>query len=258
MAERLNQLNEERRAIESEMQASALNFLSSLPLQKNSLPQGICLFDKNCHQGVIGILASRVKDRFHRPIIAFAPFNDKELKGSARSIQGVHIRDVLAELDTRYPHLITKFGGHAMAAGLVINKDNFEEFSKAFNKIISEKVDEELLNQAIVSDGELLQEELDLEVAEILREAGPWGQAFPEPVFDGTFKVLDQQLVGGKHLKMNLQKDDKIVEAIAFYVNLEQWPNYRCQKVNAAYRLDINAFRSKKKLQLIVEYLEEV
>jgi len=258
MANVLNQLNDERRVIEQEMQTQALSVLKSLPLEKKYLPRGICLFDENWHQGVIGILAARVKDRYHRPVIAFAPStNDYELKGSARSISGLHIRDVLAEIAIRYPDLITKFGGHAMAAGLTIPKADFERFANAFDEIVSSKLSEDALNQTLFSDGELSKEELGLDIAEILREAGPWGQMFPEPLFDGVFQIIDQHLVGGKHLKMNLLKDGNIIEAIAFNIDLNRWPNYRCQAVSIAYRLDINEFRGNKKLQLIVEYLIE-
>lgn len=258
MAIVLDQLNDERRAIEQEMQTQALAVLNSISFKKTDLPRGICLYDENWHQGVIGILAGRVKDRFHRPVIVFAPANDIELKGSARSIYGLHIRDALSELTIKYPSLIKKFGGHSMAAGLTINRADFKKFSEAFNDIVCNKLDEESLNQVLLSDGELSKEELDLEMAEILREAGPWGQLFPEPLFDGVFTLLDQRLVGGKHLKMNLSKDDKVIDAIAFNVDLNRWPNYRCRAVNIAYRLDVNEFRGSKKLQLVVEYLRGI
>lgn len=258
LAKTLDQLNSERRLIEQDMQVQALTALNSLSLDKDRLPVGVCLFDESWHQGVIGILASRIKDRLHRPVIIFAPASEHELKGSARSIAGLHIRDALADLAVRYPDLIEKFGGHAMAAGLTISRKAFDQFAKAFDEIVTSKLSEEALKQVLFSDGELLSEELSLDVAEILRDAGPWGQAFPEPVFDGAFAIVDQHLVGGKHLKMNLLKDDKIIEAIAFNVNLNQWPNYRCQQVNIAYRLDVNEFRGNKKIQLIVEQLEVV
>lgn len=257
IAQILNQLNEERRVIEQDMQEQALKFLSSLP-QQNKLPNGVCLFDEEWHQGVIGILASRIKDRFHRPVIAFALANDTELKGSARSIPGLHIRDVLAVISTRYPDLISKFGGHAMAAGLTIPRNMFDLFRTVFDEVVSEKINEEHLNNALLTDGELSSEELTLEVAEVIREAGPWGQSFPEPVFDGIFNIVDQRLVGGKHLKMTLAKDDRVLEAIAFNVDLNQWPNHRCESVNIAYRVDVNEFRGKRTVQLVVEHLETV
>jgi single-stranded-DNA-specific exonuclease len=254
IAKSLNQLNDERRVIEQEMQTQAFMNLNTLSLDK--LPIGVCLFDETWHQGVVGILASRIKDRLHRPVLIFALANDGSLKGSGRSIHGLHIRDVLTEIDVRYPNLISKFGGHAMAAGLTIAADAFTTFAKVFNEVVSAKITEEALHQLLMSDGELLSNELSLEIAEILREAGPWGQSFPEPVFDGVFAVVDQHLVAGKHLKMNLMKEDKIISAIAFNVNLNEWPNYRCQQVNIAYRLDINEFKGSKKIQLVVEQLE--
>ena len=257
-AQMLNQLNDERRLIEQDMQEQALQFLKKLQPEQKNLPKGICMFDPEWHQGVIGILASRIKDRFQRPVIAFALANEWELKGSARSIPGIHIRDVLAAIAIQYPNLIGKFGGHAMAAGLTLPRAVFEDFSKAFDQVISSQIKEEDLQSAFLSDGELSASELNLHLAEILREAGPWGQSFPEPLFDGDFQVLEQHLVAGKHLKMTLAKDEQILDAIAFNVDIKQWPNYRCECVNIVYRMDVNAFRGKHKVQLIIEDLVSV
>ncbi len=257
IAKKLTQLNEERRVIEQDMQDQAFEILAKIkPTEKNPLPRGICLFDIAWHQGVIGILASRIKDKFHRPVIVFALSAENELKGSCRSIQGLHIRDVLAEISMQYPHLIYKFGGHAMAAGLTISRTAFHEFSAAFDAVVSRYLSADDLHQSVWSDGELSAAELTLEIAEILREAGPWGQAFPEPLFDGKFEVVDQRLVGGKHLKMVLAKAEGTIDAIAFNVDLKLWPNYRCNQINVAYRMDINEFRGKRSVQLIVEHLE--
>jgi single-stranded-DNA-specific exonuclease len=258
IAELLDQLNDERRAIEQDMQDQALHFLRKYQPNQNQqkLPSGLCLFDEEWHQGVIGILASRIKDRYQRPVIAFALANEKELKGSARSIQGIHIRDTLAHIATQHPQVMGKFGGHAMAAGLTIPRECFEKFSNLFDEMIAKQINPNELHHKIMSDGELQSVELTLDTAEIVREAGPWGQAFPEPLFDGVFQILEQRLVGGKHLKMTLAKEDKIVDAIAFNVDLNEWPNYRCEYVNMAYRLDVNEFRGKQKVQLIVEHLE--
>lgn len=256
IAQRLDQLNLERRAIEQEMQEQAFHALKKVPA--NNKLHGICLFDSEWHQGVIGILASRIKDRFHRPVIAFALANDSDIKGSARSIPGLHIRDVLAEMMTRYPDLIMKFGGHAMAAGITLARSAFERFSEIFNEIISDKLNDDLLNNALLSDGELLASEMTLDVAETLREAGPWGQSFPEPLFDGIFEIIEQRIVGGKHLKMILAKEHQTFDAITFNVDVEKWPNHRCSEVSVAYRLDVNDFRGKRKVQLIVEHLEEI
>jgi len=256
MVKVLDQLNDERRVIEQDMQEQALHFLKKIQLDQKQLPRGICLFNPEWHQGVIGILAARIKDRLRRPVIAFALTNETELKGSARSISGVHIRDVLAQIATQYPGLMGKFGGHAMAAGLTLPRAAFTDFAQAFDQVISAQVKEEDLQQALLSDGELQSDELTLEVAELLREAGPWGQAFPEPLFDGVFEVIEQRLLSGKHLKMLLMKDEKIFEAIAFNTDVNQWPNHRCKQVNIAYRMDVNEFRNKCKVQLIVEHLE--
>jgi single-stranded-DNA-specific exonuclease len=256
IAQTLNQLNDERRLIEQEMQEQALHALQKCQMDTANIPYGLCLFDEEWHQGVIGILASRIKDRYHRPVIAFALANDDELKGSARSISGVHIRDVLAIIAAQYPDLIKKFGGHAMAAGLTIARSSFELFSNVFNDVIAAQVKEEYLESTLWSDGELESTELTLPIAELLRDAGPWGHAFPEPLFDGHFELVEQRLVGGKHLKMTVAKEGVLLDAIAFNVDLNQWPNYRLEYVKMAYKLDINEFRNKRKVQLIVEHLE--
>jgi single-stranded-DNA-specific exonuclease len=255
MVQVLDQLNDDRRIIEQDMQVQALHFLKKLQLDKKSLPRGLCLFDENWHQGVIGILASRIKDRLHRPVIAFAPASNTALKGSARSIAGIHVRDALAHIAMQYPGLMGKFGGHAMAAGLTLPRTGLKDFSQAFDEVISSQIKEEDLQPVLWSDGELQKTELTLEIAQILRDAGPWGQAFPEPLFDGVFQVLEQRILANKHLKMMLSKEDKMLEAIAFNVDLTQWPNHRCEYVNIVYRLDVNEFHSKRRVQLIIEHL---
>jgi single-stranded-DNA-specific exonuclease len=258
MAMILNDLNDERREIEKDMQDQALAILSALRTpQKKQLPTGICLFDEAWHQGVIGILAARMKERYHRPVIAFAPSNENEIKGSARSIPGLHIRDTLAQIATTYPNLIEKFGGHAMAAGLTLSRHALKDFSKAFDEVVSRQLSEEQLHNCVLSDGDLQEHELTLAIAEELREAGPWGQAFPEPLFDGHFKILEQRLVGNKHLKMVLSLADQIIDAIAFNVDMNVWPNYRCERIHIAYRIDVNEFRGRRNIQLIVEHLTE-
>jgi single-stranded-DNA-specific exonuclease len=256
IAAELHQFNEERRVIEQDMQNQALHFLKKLEPTQEKLPRGICLFEEEWHQGVIGILASRIKDRYHRPVIAFALANDSELKGSARSVPGVHIRDALAYIATKNPDLIHKFGGHAMAAGLTLPRASFEKFSYEFDQIISSQLKAEDCQQSWLTDGELLDHEITLEIAEILREAGPWGQSFPEPLFDGVFQLFEQRLLAGKHLKMTVGLGNKIIDAIAFNVDLTKWPNYRADYVKIVYRLDVNEFRGKCKLQFIVEHME--
>ncbi len=256
MAQVLNQLNEERRVIEQDMQEQALLALKKIHANKETTAYGVCLFDDDWHQGVIGILAGRIKDRLNRPVIAFALSNATELKGSARSIPGIHIRDVLADIATLHPKLIYKFGGHAMAAGLTVPRAEFEKFSHAFNAAVTAKLAHVDLENSVMSDGELHPNELSLDVAEVIREAGPWGQSFPEPLFDGVFELLEQRLVGGRHLKMTLSKENQTIDAIAFNIDINQWPNYRCNLVNIAYRMDVNEFRGKRSVQLIVEYIE--
>jgi len=256
IAKTLDELNSERRLIEAEMQQQAFNELNKLQFNSQQLPFGLCLYDELWHQGVIGILASRVKDQLHRPVIAFAPSGEQELKGSARSINGIHIRDVLDSIATQYPELIDKFGGHAMAAGLSLAKPKFLEFSKAFDMEIRKQLAESDLRGEIYTDGELAENDLTLELAELIREAGPWGQAFPEPLFKGEFEILEQRLVGSKHLKLVLATPNmQLIDAIAFNIDLHSWPNHRVRKVTMVYRLDINEFNGKRTLQLIIEHL---
>lgn len=262
MALELDELNRDRKAIESGMQQEALKSLNELHLDENAeMPWGLCLYDANWHQGVIGILASRIKDRLHRPVIAFANADNGEIKGSARSVEGLHIRDALSEVAARAPELLKKFGGHAMAAGLSIAREDLPQFQLLFDQVVREKITEADLQAQILSDGNLGEDELSLTLAQALREAGPWGQHFPEPLFDGEFCLLQQRLVGEKHLKMVVSCSDGsqiLFDAIAFNVDLAQWPNQNIQKVRLAYRLDVNEFRGRTNLQLVVDYLEAI
>lgn len=259
IARKLDQLNDERRTIEAEMQLQAFSILDKIKndLEKE-LPRGICLFDPAWHQGVIGILAARIKDRFHRPVVIFAPGAAGELKGSVRSITGLHIRDVLALIHARHPKLISRFGGHAMAAGLSIAKNLLDDFSKIFDEVVSQQLTDAHLLQQVMSDGELQTDELSLEVAMMLRDAGPWGQAFPEPLFDDVFTIVEQRIVGDKHLKMRLAKHNKVLDAITFFVDMNIWPDHRLKTIHAAYRLDVNEFKNKRNVQLIIEHMEAV
>lgn len=258
MALELDELNRDRKVIESSMQEEALQRLAQLRLDSD-LPWGLCLYDPGWHQGVIGILASRIKDRVHRPVIAFADADNGEIKGSARSIEGFHIRDALSDVATLAPGLLNKFGGHAMAAGLTLNPDRLADFQRLFDEVARRRLGPEDLQPEILSDGCLSEEELSLALAQTLRDAGPWGQHFPEPLFDGEFYVVQQRLVGARHLKLVLSssKGSQLVfDAIAFNVNLDLWPNQEVQRVRAAYRVDVNEFRGRSNLQLVVEYLE--
>ncbi len=261
IAQQLDQLNKSRREIEQEMQQQAMKSLKYLQasISQTELPYGICLYNGDWHQGVVGILASRIKEKFNRPVIVFAKDNESLIKGSARSIKGLHIRDVLELISSQNPGMIIKFGGHAMAAGLSINKADFKQFEKLFNQQVRKKLNNDALQGVIESDGELGADDFNLSLAEAIRNSGPWGQGFVEPVFDGEFEVIDWRVVGEKHLKMELQSPDaqQSISAIAF-----NSPASLMQKsdgyIRAAYRLDVNEFRNKKTAQLIVEYFEAV
>ncbi len=258
-AQRLDALNRERRGIEAGMQQQALAALAALRLSETdtNLPRGLCLFDESWHQGVIGILAARIKDRLHRPVIAFAPATAGEIKGSARSVAGLHIRDALEACAARHPELLQKFGGHAMAAGLSLRRTNFEAFSAAFDAEVCRHLDESDLHGQLWTDGELAADDLALDFAETLRHAGPWGQGFPEPLFDGRFQVVGTRVVGEKHLKLTLRHPQgKLVDAIAF--NQAKTAAAGGQSLHAAYRLVVNEYQGSRRMQLIVEQLTPV
>lgn len=256
MAVKLDGLNRERRVIEAEMQTQALAALDALTLDAASLPRGLCLYDGAWHQGVIGLVASRLKDRLHRPVIAFAPASATELKGSARSVPGLHIRDTLDAVAARHPGLIARFGGHAMAAGLTLARAHFEAFRDAFDREVSRLVADDDLQGRVLSDGELRDEELTLELAQLLRDGGPWGQGFPEPLFDGIFEVVERRVVGERHVKLRVKQDGRrTFEAIGFHLApagaAPEWSRLR-----AAYRLDVNEYRGTRTLQLVLEHVE--
>ena len=260
MAIRLDELNRDRRQIEQDMQTEALDVLSHLDVSDADL-LGICLYEAGWHQGVIGILASRIKERYHRPSIVFADAGVDEkgeaiIKGSARSIEGIHIRDVLDALATRYPTLLQKFGGHAMAAGLSIRQADFAAFAAAFEEILGSAVDPEDLQKVTWVDGELTPECFSLDFASLLREGGPWGQHFPEPLFTGNFEVLSSRVVGEKHLKLTLQPSGSqaLIDAIAFNVE-PALLQARLNDVELAYRLDVNEFRGQVNPQLMVDQI---
>ncbi|MCF7982611.1 MAG: single-stranded-DNA-specific exonuclease RecJ [Pseudomonadales bacterium] len=255
MARQLDELNQTRKEIESEMKQQALDGLSEVDIESSMV--GVCLYDSDWHQGVIGILASRIKDRYHRPTVVFADAGAGEIKGSARSIAGFHIRDALDILASRKPQLLEKFGGHAMAAGLSIKKTDFQAFSDAFDQVAREQLTNQDLAQTVASDGVLEAKYCSLEIAQLLREAGPWGQHFPEPQFEGEFTVVRQRLVGERHLKLQLLADDdnQMLDAIAFFIDLEKWPN-SASRIRMVYRMDVNEFRGQRSLQFIVEHLE--
>jgi single-stranded-DNA-specific exonuclease len=259
MADELNSLNLQRREIEEQMKQQAVAMLDAIDLaDEQSLPAGLTLFDSGWHQGVIGILAARIRERCHRPVIAFAADTADDLKGSARSIPGVHIRDVLDAIATRNPGLITKFGGHAMAAGLSLPRGNLRYFQKAFDEEVGRLVDAEQLQGSIESDGELSSAELKLGLAQAIRQGGPWGQHFPEPQFDGCFRVKNHKVVAQRHLKLMLTPENAsapVFEAIAF--NQAEGADYaRGDLVEIAYRLDINDYYDEERLQLVVQHIQ--
>lgn len=258
LALELDRLNRERREIEAEMKQQAEAVLSSwAPGDSDTLPWGLCLFQKEWHQGVIGILASRIKERYHRPVIAFAPGGEGILKGSARSIPGLHIRDVLDEVAVREPALLQKFGGHAMAAGMTIREADYDGFAETFDAVVRSHLDPDDLQAVIISDGAIVEEEMTLDTARLISAAGPWGQGFAEPIFDDRFEVLSSRVVGDKHWKLVLRPTGGALalDAIAFNA-VESLPTMPA-RVHAAYRLDENEWQGRIKLQLRIEYLHE-
>ena len=260
LALQLDDMNKDRKQIEGDMREQAFKFLQEFSLEESDLPAALCIYDERWHQGVVGILASRVKEKFNRPVIAFADANDSgvEIKGSARSIKGFHIRDALDAVASRNPGMISKFGGHAMAAGLSLKKDKLQEFTRAFQKQAALLLDEELLQAHIMSDGDITHSEFSMDTAAVLIKGGPWGQEFPEPVFDGKFKVIQQRRVGENHLKLVLAPElapRQTIDAIAFNIDKQEWPAPEMTDIEIAYKLDINEFRGNQTLQLMVEHI---
>lgn len=257
IAAELDGLNRDRRSVETSMKNEAEAMLGQVATG-DSQSNSICLFEPTWHQGVIGIVASRIKDKHYRPTIAFARADDGLLKGSARSIKGLNIRDLIDAVSRMDPALIKQFGGHAMAAGLSLPEQNFERFAELLEHVVTQHADEETLQAKMYSDGELLNQEFNLDVANALRFAGPWGQNYPEPVFDGEFELIKQRLVGEKHLKMVVaprHSNQQLVDAIAFNVDLGHWPNEQTRYVKLLYKLDVNHFRGKQNVQLLVDDL---
>ena len=269
LAGELDRLNKERRELQTTMQQQALDSLEELSFESENNHYGICLYQPKWHQGIIGLLASKIKDKAYRPVIVFAnadnhsnsdiyPKNidlsqDELLKGSARSIPGLHIRDVLDRLATENPHLLNKFGGHAMAAGMTIRKADLDEFSQVFNSLVENEMDNESLENIIWSDGELASELISLDLARVLRDAGPWGQAFDEPRFHGDFTVLSQRVLGDKHLKLELENQyGNAFSAIAFFQE-ESILHAQLSSVRLVYKIDVNFFREQENLQLLID-----
>ena len=265
IAAELDQLNRQRRSIESGMQQEALMHLEAIELADADV-YGLALYDQRWHQGVIGILASRIKEKMHRPVIIFAPGDDGEIKGSARSIEGIHIRDVLESLSSLNPGLIKKFGGHAMAAGLTIAEEDFARFQHLFDKQVENVSSSEILEAVVFTDGQLSADSFDLQTAALLEEAGPWGQAFPEPVFSGEFRVVSQRVLKDKHRKLSLQpvedNDKTVVSSVFDGIAFNQLQGDETfeevllpEKVQLVYKLSVNEYLGQQKLQLMIEHI---
>ncbi|HHF6906404.1 TPA: single-stranded-DNA-specific exonuclease RecJ [Haemophilus influenzae] len=258
----LDELNQTRKEIEAGMKLEAIKICQNLTALFKELPYGITLYQPDWHQGVLGIVSSRVKDQYHRPVIAFTQDSEGILKGSARSIEGLHMRDVLERIHSQHPNMILKFGGHAMAAGLSIRKEHFDDFQHIFNQTVADWLDEEHLQGVIWTDGELNSNEFNLETAELIKSVGTWGQGFPEPCFDGEFKILDQRAIGQNknHLKMLLEpkQGGVLLDAIAFNINTRLYPDFSIKQARLAYKLEINEFRGNRSLQLLVDYIEPI
>jgi single-stranded-DNA-specific exonuclease len=255
-AAELDRLNRERRAIEGEMKQQADAILTAWsPQDHDGLPWGLCLYQEDWHQGVIGILASRIKERYHRPVIAFAPGGNGQLKGSARSIPGLHIRDALDEVAVRNPDLLQKFGGHAMAAGMTIRQADFTGFAALFDTVVRSHLQADDLRAVIFSDGAIPAADMNLHTAQAIMDGGPWGQGFSEPIFDDEFEVISSRVVGDKHWKLVLRAipGGAAIDAIAFNA-VETLPSMP-DRIHAAYRLDENEWQGRLSLQLRIEYL---
>ena len=257
MAKKLNQLNIERRQIQDNMEEQAFTeFEKYLQDTSKKIPHGICIYNQNWHQGVVGILAAKIKEKFNRPVIVFAQECQGILKGSARSITELHIKDVFDEIARLYPELILTFGGHAMAAGLTIEESQLDRFSDAFNKVVDRYISSDSLEDQCLTDGELSGDDFSLPLALAIQNAGPWGQSFPEPIFVGQFKILDKRIVGESHLKLKLQlRNNNTLDAIAFNMTDDDWPS-KLEQITSTYRLGINNYRGHSQVQLFIEHIE--
>lgn len=257
LARQLNDLNLERRHVEAEMKQDALTAMQNLKFDQDNLPAAIIMFEEHWHQGVIGIVAGRLKEQFHRPSIVFAADKDGiHIKGSARSIEGIHIRDSIEKVAEQYPHLVSFFGGHAAAAGLSIKRENFEEFKQVFEQLIAQ-TDDEVFQASLWTDGELNPEDFQVSTVNQIEQLGPWGQKFPLPIFEGQFKIIEHRWLKEVHLKLKLALDNgQIVEAIAFSA-LDKF-EYDSQQatVRLVFELDKNEYKGNVSIQLRVLHLE--
>jgi single-stranded-DNA-specific exonuclease len=260
LADELDRLNRERRDMESRMREEAATAVRNLRIAEGELPPGLTLFDPGWHAGVVGLVASRMKDRLHRPVVAFAPASSDELRGSARSIAGVHVRDALEAVSTRHPGLIDRFGGHAMAAGLTLKRSALARFADAFADEIGRQLSPSQMQNVLETDGELAAAEITLETARALEDGGPWGQGFPEPVFEGEFDVVEARTVGDRHLKLWLRAEAAMrpVEAIAFGYFDESGARRpgAGAHLKLAYRLQSTSFGGSERAELLADHVE--
>lgn len=262
LAEILQSLNDERKTLQQTMQEDVLDLLDQIDLSASgdAAQEGVCLFHPKWHQGLVGLIASKVKDQLYRPVIAFAVEGEDSpgrYKGSARSIRGIHIRDVLADVDATHPGLIERFGGHAMAAGLTLEADHFEPFRQAFATAVGQRMNDELRQQVVLTDGVLSGDDLGLDLAWAIEQAGPWGQGFPTPCFEGDFEVLDARIVGARHLKLQVcpvGEQGLCLDAIAFFRDLSALPR-DSRHIRLIYELQVNEFRGRQQPQLLISHL---
>lgn len=257
LAQQLNQLNIERRQVEGEMKQQAMQALQHIQLETTHLPAALVMFDEQWHQGVIGIVAGRLKEQFHRPSLVFAPDEDGvHIKGSARSIEGIHIRDTIEQVAEQYPHLVSHFGGHAAAAGLTLKKEHFDTFKTVFTQSIAE-MDEDLFQATLWTDGELTDADLHLGTLDWIEQLGPWGQKFPLPQFEGRFKVIDYRWLKEQHLKLKLAVGSHSVDAIAFNAKDRFEFDPMLGYVDLVYTLERNVFNGNTSLQLQIAHLKQ-
>jgi len=259
LAGELDRLNRERREMEGRMREEALSAVRNLRIAEGDLPPGLTLFDGGWHAGIVGLVASRMKDRLQRPVVAFAPASEDELRGSARSVAGLHVRDVLEAVSSRHPGLIERFGGHAMAAGLTLRRSSLARFADAFADEVSRQLSPSQMQNVLETDGMLAVEEISLETARAIEAGGPWGQAFPEPVFDGEFEVVDARTVGDRHLRLWLRAAvaTQPIEAIAFgyFDEPEARRPGAGSRLTLAYRLQSSSFGGTPHAELLIEHV---
>lgn len=257
IAQQLNQLNIERRQVETEMKQQAMSALQHIHLETEQLPAALVMFDQQWHQGVIGIVAGRLKEQFHRPSLVFAPDEDGiHIKGSARSIEGIHIRDMIEQVAEQYPHLVSHFGGHAAAAGLTLRKEHFDKFKSVFIEAIAQ-MDEDLFQPILWTDGELVAADLNLNTLDWIEQLGPWGQKFPLPQFEGRFQIIDYRWLKDQHLKLKLASGNHSIDAIAFNAIDRFEFNPMLAYVDLVYTLERNVFNGNTSLQLQIAHLTQ-